>query len=336
MPFEPTTLAAVGKLIAETLESHYHTDAKALFDKVGIDSNKMSVAGARYPRAKIMELWEVAAEATGDPCIGVLVGLSIRPTSFHALSFSWLASRTLLEALQRLCRYYRIIVTVPLALEVQETTDGYLLKVDYPDEHFPPSAIALDSFLASIIKLCRTASSQDFNPLCITLTRKDSGQAAQYSKAFGAPVIFASEMDALYFDKASMETELPGNDTVLARVNDKLAEQYLDALEPHRVESEVRRLLVGLLPTGNVDQEQVARLLNRSTSALRRQLRDEGANYREVLDETRRALAERYLRENKYSLCQITYLLGFSDQSNFSRAFKRWTGSTPRDYQLRV
>ncbi len=335
MPYEPTTLAAIGKVIAETLETHYHTDARALFEKVGLDSDEMSVASARYSRSRMMELWEAAAKATGDPCIGIVVGLNIRPTSFHALSFSWLASRTLLESLIRLCRYYRIIVTVPLTLEIQETPEGYLFKVDYPDEHFPLNAIALDSFLASIIKLCRTASSQDFNPLRITLSREDSGQAAQYSSAFGAPVIFGSAMDALYFDKASMEAELPGDDTDLARANDKLAEQYLETLDPHRVESDVKRLLVGRLPTGGVDQEQVAGLLNRSTSTLRRQLKDEGVNYQKVLKETRRELAEGYLRENIYSLCQITYLLGFSDQSNFSRAFKRWTGSTPRDYQLR-
>jgi len=95
----------------------------------------------------------------------------------------------------------------------------------------------------------------------------------------------------------------------------------------------VRRLLIDLLPSGKADQELVSSRLNRSSSTLQRQLQGEGITYREVLESTQRNLAETYLREQKHSHAQIAYLLGFSEQSNFSRAFKRWTSMTPRQYQ---
>jgi AraC-like DNA-binding protein len=84
-----------------------------------------------------------------------------------------------------------------------------------------------------------------------------------------------------------------------------------------------------------VDQDLVSSRLNRSTSTLQRQLKSEGLSYRDVLESTQRDLAETYLRDNRHSLTQIAYLLGFSDQSNFSRAFKRWTSISPRRYQQR-
>jgi AraC-like DNA-binding protein len=105
------------------------------------------------------------------------------------------------------------------------------------------------------------------------------------------------------------------------------------SIDPQRVASEVRRLLIRLLPSGQFDQDRVARQLNRSASTLHRQLGTENTSYREVLDSTRRGLAEEYLRDDKFSIAEVAYLLGFSDQSNFSRAFKRWTSRTPHEYR---
>jgi AraC-like DNA-binding protein len=92
-------------------------------------------------------------------------------------------------------------------------------------------------------------------------------------------------------------------------------------------------LLVKLLPAGRTDQETVASRLYRSTSTLQRQLNAEGTSYREVLESTRKVLAEQYLKEGGMSKAEIAFLVGFADQSNFSRAFKRWTGMSPGEYQ---
>jgi AraC-like DNA-binding protein len=111
------------------------------------------------------------------------------------------------------------------------------------------------------------------------------------------------------------------------------AEQYIEALDPNKVASQVRRLLIDLLPYGKAGQELISGRLNRSASTLQRQLQGEGLTYREVLESTQRNLAETYLRDNKHTHAQIEYLLGFSDQSNFSRAFKRWMSMCPRQYR---
>ena len=148
-----------------------------------------------------------------------------------------------------------------------------------------------------------------------------------------APIEFNAPTGTFYFSKESLLEPLPHGTPEIAKATDKIAEQYIEALDPHKVASQVRRLLIALLPSGNADQEIVSKRLNRSASTLQRQLADEGVTYREVLESTRRSLAEDYLTDGKHSQAQIAYMLGFSDQSNFSRAFKRWTDQSPKQYQ---
>jgi AraC-like DNA-binding protein len=88
-----------------------------------------------------------------------------------------------------------------------------------------------------------------------------------------------------------------------------------------------------MLPSGKADQDKVASRLYRSTSTLQRQLSAEGTSYRDLLESTRRGLAEKYLRDGKHTQAEIAYMVGFSDQSNFARAFKRWTGMSPGQFQ---
>jgi len=88
-----------------------------------------------------------------------------------------------------------------------------------------------------------------------------------------------------------------------------------------------------MLPSGKADQDSIASRLYRSTSTLQRQLSSEGTSYRDILETTRRSLAEKYLRDGDYTQAEIAYMVGFSDQSNFARSFKRCTGMSPGQFQ---
>jgi AraC-like DNA-binding protein len=333
MLFEPTTLTSVARIIAETLEKNYGADAGALFSKAGLDISDLSVAGARYPWDRMQILWQVCLEETGDPCFGLVAGRHIRPTSIHALGFSWLANDTLLGALNRLVRYYHVITTAPIELEIETRADDYALTVALTHPKFLAEDPSIDCFCVAVVQLCRSATDDTFAPASVALQHGDHGRMDEYVNALNAPVIFGAERDAIFFDKESLEARLPGDNLELARANDKVAEHYLESLDPRKVASEVQGLLVTLLPSGHSNQELIAQRLHRSLSTLQRQLSGEGTSYQEIREETRKTLAEEYVQDHKLSLSQIAYMLGFSDQSNFSRAFKRWTGMSPRDYR---
>jgi len=333
MLFEATTLTATAKVIAETLEKHYATDPRPDFAAAGLDYSLLSVSGARYPWDGMQRLWENAVSVTGDPCFGLWAGRHIRPTSFHALGYSWLASETLLGSLNRLCRYLRVISTAPISLSIDRDGDTYVLTETVSDRVHAPNGTAIDAFVVAIVQLCRTATDTHFAPAAVALDHPDLGSTDEYIAALDCPVSFDSDKTRIVFDRAALEVSLPGDNAELARANDKVAEQYLQTLEPHKVASEVRELLLTLLPSGKSNQSTIATRMNRSLSTLQRQLQSEGTCYQDIRDDTRSALAQEYVGDSDLTLSQIAYMLGFSDQSNFSRAFKRWTGASPREFR---
>lgn len=329
---EPTTLASAIRVIADTLEADYQVAAAPLFQQAGLRINVPMLAGDRFPSAKVQRLWSLATEATRDPAFGLKVGRRIRPASMHALGFSWLACGTLREAMERLCRYYRLISTVIQDLELVNQGEFCVLEVRYlPGARIPDAAV--DAFLMGVVTLCREAAGSGFDPAEVRLVRPALSDPAVYAAAFGAPVVTGAACHALVFAQRQLDRPLAVSNPDMLRATDSVAERYLEKLNPNAVATSVRRLLTQLLSSGKADQTEVARRLNMSSSTLQRQLRAEGTSFRAVLDGTRRGLAEVYLQEGDLSHAEIAYLLGFGDQSSFSRAYRRWAGTTPRAFR---
>lgn len=333
MELEPTTLADVIRLIEEVLHEHYGVEAAPLLRQVGIDPHQIELSGSRLSRDAVMQLWELAATATGDPSVGLAIGSRVRATTFYALGVAFMTSETLAKSLELLCRYYRVIVTVPLQLELVHGESTTELRITYTDPRFPLLPIPFDSFIASIIGLCRIAMTPAFHPLEVRLAFADNNRRMDYEELFNAPVVFAADENSLVFDQVSLEQPLPGRSHDLLRVSDRVIENYLEALSPDAVSTEVRRLLLSMLPAGAVSQDAVAKRLHMSKSTLHRRLREESTSYQEVASSTLQSLAKDYVGDSTHSLAYIAFLLGFSDQSNFSRAFRRWTGMSPKAYR---
>jgi AraC-like DNA-binding protein len=332
MLFEKSTLASVVTVFIEAMEKGYQFDLRPVLSDLGMDLEKVSVSGARYPDAIFDGVWDALQRKTGDDCVGLTIGQYIRPTTFHALGYAWLASSTLAGAFRRLERYDKIVSTVD-NIEVHDYENYTVLTlrtiVDVPE--IPQAA---DAYFMGIVKLCQWVSDSHTVPLEVRFRHPDYGRAGDYVTAFGAPVKFGADANQLLFDRSVVEKPLPGENTQLASVNDQVAEHYLETLDPKIVASQVRSLLLKLLPSGDVTQQRVADRLNRSTSSLQRQLRAEGASFNEVRDDVRKSLAIDYIQEGRLSLNEIAFLVGFSDQSNFSRAFRRWTGKAPKDWRV--
>jgi AraC-like DNA-binding protein len=333
MYVEPTTLSDIVRLIEEVLEEHYGVDPVSLMQAAGVAAERAEISGSRVDRAAVMRLWELAAAATGDQSIGLEIGSRIRATTFYALSVAFLTCDTLQDSVDLICRYYRVITNVPLKLDVVAEGDAVILRIKYSDPKYPFLPIPFDSFIASIVGLCRLASTPDFHPRKVRIRIEDCGRRADYERIFGAPVEFSAGVNELIFDRAEMQKPLPGRSVDILDATDKVLDDYLAALSPDQVASEVKRLLLSLLPTGSFSQDAIAHKMHMSRSTLQRRLRDENTNYQELVDTTRRSLAIGYVKGHGHSLSHVAFLLGFADQSNFSRAFRRWTGQSPKVYR---
>jgi AraC-like DNA-binding protein len=172
-----------------------------------------------------------------------------------------------------------------------------------------------------------------FDPRRVTMSRPDLPDPAPFTHYFRAPIKYSGNEDSICFDKADALTALPTADAEVACDNEKIVQEYLARFDRSSVAMQVRARLTEQLSSGHATQDSVADALHMSLRRLQRRLHNEGTSYKRLLDETRRELAVHYMAESHRSINEITYVLGFSEPSNFSRAFRRWTGKSPSAYR---
>ncbi len=330
---EPTTLASVAFRVADTLREQYDIDFVPTLAKIGVDLGKRTRPGARVVLSKQAEIWRYAEELTGDPGVGIAVGQHAEPRDYYVLGHSWLASVTLKDAFERLIRYRDVVSNTVASTTLVREDDLYRVKSTYPDADRMPIPTGIEAGIAGLLKLCRVSMGRDVLPVRAELMFAADRNPDGYEALLQCPVTYDLDYNALWFRAEDIEEPLPGAVPDMLDAADRIAREYIASFDTSHVATQVRTLLIRMLPAGKVDQDAIANKLYRSASTLQRQLSAEGTSYRDILAETRESLAKQYLSDQDYSPSDVAYMLGFADQSNFGRAFKRWTGMSPGEYQ---
>jgi AraC-like DNA-binding protein len=302
----------------------------ALMAEAGFNFHDLDGPNARCSIAKAAQLWRIAVAATGDPAFGIKVASHLKHTSFHALGYGLSASSTLKEAFERVRRYCYV---------VSDAVDYRFIKCGAEYQFFiePMACVpfeSVDALVGAYLRMCRSLIGRNHSPLLIELRRPPPAVLDDFHRLLRAPLKFGAEHNRLTFDAESIERPLDGGNPELARHSDAIANQYLERVDRHNVEARVRKVLAQRLEGNEPSQEEVADLLNVSARTLQRKLGEGGTTFKEILDETRHTLALAYLSEPQYSVSDVTYLLGFSCASSFTRAFRRWTGRSPSDWRV--
>lgn len=319
--------------IGDTLRAEYGIDPVPMYKELGLDPDGPEKSGDRLSNKILNQLWALAADASGDAALGVKIGCRARPSDFFVLGHAWLASSTLVEAMERMIRYEEILDSGITDINFVKEGDVYIVSEAYPSPADYPGKLSVDTSIASLVTLCEAAAKKTVLPLRLELLLPVGSPVDIYNDLVDGPVTTGHERNALHFRAADLEKPLSGFIPDVLEATADIAERYIASRVESKIAHQVRELLVQMLPSGSVDQEGVADKLYRSASTLQRQLSSEGTSYRDVLESTRRDLAEAYLKDQKHSHSQIAFLVGFSDQSNFARAFKRWTGMSPGSFQ---
>jgi len=333
MLYEPTTLATVARLIGETLAREYGIDPAPILEQAGIDVGAFKRPGSRVPLSKMTRLWDLAVFITGDQQFGMRVGARAEPGDFYVLGHAWLASATLKGALERLARYGHVLSTAIARIDIRTEADCIVLVESAKDPTVVVHRTADEAGIVAFFKLCQIIKREPVRPFKVELVFPEESARRYLDEFLECPVSYDNPEERFYFSREVFEAALPGYIPDVLDSTSRIAERYLATLDSSKVATEVRQLLIQMLPSGKADQDTIASRLYRSTSTLQRQLTSEGTNYRDILESTRRSLAEQYLRDGGYTQAEIAFMVGFSDQSNFARAFKRWTGMSPGQFQ---
>jgi AraC-like DNA-binding protein len=329
-----TTASVWVKGIAEMLAAE-GLDVRALLAAAGIDPAALEAPAGRLSSEKISRLWELAAERSGNPAIGLAQHHVVRPASFDAVGYAMMSCADLRGAFERLIRYL-LILSDALTMTMSEERAGYRVTFVLVGGDRPVPRQRIEFIFVTLIGFCRWISGREVHPLAIELPYPAPVDSAPYRAAFRCPVSFDAPRSSLLFAAADMAAPLPTSNPQLAELHERFAGEYLRHFDHAQTSYRAREVIIRRLPDGEPRRDEVAGELCMSERTLQRRLEEEATSFIQLLDDTRRELANQYLGRLHLSLAQAAYLLGFADQSSFFRACRRWFRLSPGQYRSQL
>jgi len=306
-------------------------DRAALLAATGVAEADFADQDARIPLERYKALYRAGEAMTGEPAIPLKFPEATRFEQISIVGLICQAADTMGGALKQLNRFSRLVVEVEGVsdgprFQLTPREDGLWLQDRCAVEDFPE---LVEAALARFT--CEMARHYpDFVfVLAVHLKRPHPPHAAEYEPILRAPVTFGAAWNALKIEPSWLNLAIQRPNRYAFGMFNGHADALLKSLEESKTtRGRVEALLIPLLHTGELAMDAVAQALGLSRQTLYRRLKAEGVSFDQVLDDLRRRMAETYLE--KLSVNETAYLVGFSETSAFSRAFKRWTGASPR------
>jgi AraC-like DNA-binding protein len=193
-----------------------------------------------------------------------------------------------------------------------------------------------DYLLSIIMGMCRVNCGGTLNPVAVNLRRPEPKNQKPYLDFFGCDVRFDAGENGFVLGSRVVDMPLPSGNHELAVTFDTILAGQMAALGAGDITTRCKDYLLKQLTSGEPSEQALANALGMSLRSLQRKLGELGTTYKRLLDETRYDLALKYLDDPKRSITEITFLLGFSEQSAFTRAFKRWSEKSPTTYRAGI
>ncbi len=310
-------------------------DARLLFARSGIAPADLQDQDNRIPFGRYVALMRAGQELCNDPALALHYGETNDMAEISVVGLLGLASETMAEAFGQINRYGRLVVEFdggPDRFRMAQERGGlWLVDGRKNPGDFPELT---ESTFARMICGPRQFGVTQLAK-AVHVTHPAPSYRAEYERVYGAPVTFASGWNAIQVDERWIHHRIARQPRYVFGVLSARADALLKDMENSRTaRGRVESLLMPILHTGNAGIDMIAGKMGVSRQTLFRKLKTEGVTFEQVLDDLRRRMALDYLGARKVSVNQTAYLVGFSDPSAFSRAFKRWTGTSPRNRPL--
>lgn len=324
-------------------------DRELLIERSQICLDDLTNPDNRIPLATYMVLLKAGIELCNEPALSLLFGEAVRIQDISIVGLIGKGFDNFESGRTQMNRYARLTLdpddgeSADATEFVRENGDVWMkfngdVYVNYPlltESGFARAVCGVREMQTEL-----SASLPDFAklpfPKAIHFTQKEPNYRAEYDRVFRVPLFFESHMNAFLIDAACLGLKLPRTNPYLSEILTARAETLLKELDSSKTtRGRVESLLIPILQTGEANMDLIAGKLSLSRQTLFRKLKAEGVTFDQVLDELRHNLALHYLNEKKISVSETAYLLGFSEAAAFSRAFKRWTGASPRTMRLK-
>jgi AraC-like DNA-binding protein len=329
------TMAASGVRALVDFAASRGAGRTVLTERSGINPAELADSDNRISFSKYVVLMKAGQELCNDPALALHFGEAIDLSEISIPVPS--AITTIDEAFAQVNRYARLVVEV----EGVGSGDRYQLRraagqlwvIDARRNANDFPELTESTFARMVCSTRRCFRDTPFFK-AVHFTHAEPAYRAEYERIFRVPVVFGSDKNALQIDEALLSNyRIPPSSRYASGVLRDHAEALLQKLDSSQsTRGRVEGLLAPVLHNGEATVDAVAGKLGLSRYTLFRRLRAEGVTFQQVLDELRHQTALHYLSGEKASVKRTARLVGFSDPTAFARAFKRWTGGSPRTY----
>jgi AraC-like DNA-binding protein len=302
-----------------------------LLDGTGLTREALAEPRMQLPVPTMVSLLERARRLTGEPALGLYTGLHTRATLYGHLGFAVMSAGTIREAIDVSLRFGPIVTTA-LTVRFREEKRVASLIVDEHADFGAVRDVVLISTLVALWQVSRSLTARELT----TSTAEFAMPAPAYRaklESLSLRMRFGRPVHRLTFDARSLDLPYTTGDPVALKLASEQCQRELDSLGLNAGLTDRVRALISRPEGGFRGLEEIATTLNRSVRTLKRQLGAEGARFSILRDRQLCERAMELLRLPDRSLVEIATQIGYSNVTNFERAFLRWTGTTPAEYR---
>ncbi|MFN8547453.1 MAG: AraC family transcriptional regulator ligand-binding domain-containing protein [Candidatus Eisenbacteria bacterium] len=329
------TIAATSTLAMVRTAEERGVATADLLAEAGLSIAFLEDPDARIAAPVVLALWNALRERSNDPALQLYAPTTLPFGAYRVIDYLCAASSTVAECVGRFARFFSLIAPA-VVVRVDQDGPWHCMSLAREDGG-PVPPIYVDYVFAAFVRRVRARIRRELRPSRIEFRQPAPPESDVYETVFEAPVLFGTPHDRICFDQEEWDAEIDTADAMLARVLEEHAE-ILTRRAPKANENfvrEVERAIAAAPPEGGSIGD-IARALNMSARTLQRKLIELGTTFRTVAEGVRGQLAQEYLDDPKVGIAEVAFMLGFSDQSSFNRAFRRWTGMSPGRWRRRL
>ena len=310
-------------------------EPEKIFEITGLDPSAIKDTRASLDLATYVAMLENAARETGQDNFGLLYGRGYRPEMLGLIGEIILAAPTLGSALEHLALWF------PWHQQATETRfipwgDRWLLTYRILDGSVIDRRQDAELTMGMFVNIFRTCLGARWTPDIVLFEHPRPGYWKQHESVFDAETHWSQPHNAIIFKNRKLDAAMPQADRLALAVRTQELLQLTGSsgapLFINRVKGEIRRLLA----TGSIGVEDVSEAMGMHRWTLQRRLAEEGTSFSALLEKTRRGLARSYIAQRQLPLTEIAYMLGYSENSAFTRAFSKWHGASPSKVRLQL
>ncbi|MDD9893889.1 MAG: AraC family transcriptional regulator [Gammaproteobacteria bacterium] len=313
-------------------------DIQPLLDELGIEESQLSDPDILLDDSNSNEVFELVERLTGDPNVGFNMGRSMQVAHLGVLGMLVISCDTVLDAFELVIRYQDLLGNGGKVTH-REEGDEVIIGFDPHPARGEPYCRHNDEFcFAGWVNIGKMIGGAGYKPNRVRLAHEPPADASEQEAFFGCPVEYNADCNAIHVAAHFGQIKLFGGNPQLKGVLEAQAKQRLQALQGAQTDADpviakTKQFIADAMAYGIPSVDDAAEQFHTSARTLQRQLEAAGKGYKELVDEVRADLASKYMQDAELSLLDVALMLGFSEQSSFQRAFKRWFDQTPGQYR---